>query len=1033
MQTDTWYRGLSLAERLPAGAPADPARGDRRLARWRRQRPFDEDGRLATRLAADGITEADLAAVLGEDDAALRARLARPAWLADVAAFAEPVPPGDEADGLLVLAEPLVRRACAEVTAVAGELAASGGPVDPARAADLVRAQVVPTLPGMVERTLALELNVARLRGETGGETPRERYLSFVRRLREPAAVGALFAEYPLLGRLLAEHVRQQTAVHVEFLRRLTADWADIRRTFAPDEDPGLLSTVDANLGDRHRGGRAVLVAGFTGGLRLAYKPKSLAVDVHFQQLLRWLGTKVPGLDLRTLAVLDRGEYGWTEFCARTECRTKDEVARFYRRLGAHLALMYGLGGTDMHYENLVAAGEHPVVVDLESLFQPNMAVQSAVPLGGPTASLDSVLRVGLLPQRSWGHTGAPGVDMSGLGYQENQLSPRASQYWADTGTDRMRSDRKRMTTSDGHNRPALLDGEIDVLDYADDLIDGFRDTYRGLQEHRAELLAGDGPLARFAADEIRVIVRPTHIYSLLLRESFHPDVLRDGLDRDRFFDKLWVSVGDFPYLTRVIAAERADLWRGDVPVFSTRPDSVDVWTSTGERVPGFLERPSMEVARERIERLSDADLDWQTWIVRGSLTSLAMGDGTAAPATYGGQLVPGIAGAADYLAAAKAVGNRLEKLAVRRGDDLYWLGLTAFQEQYWDLTALDVDLYGGVSGIALFLAYLGRATGENRYTALAEGGLSTVRRLTARGSAHTTQLGAFSGLGSPIHLLTHLGVLWDRPELLDEAVDLAAGVTGLVGDDVQLDVLGGAAGCVGALAALHRHRPDPALLAAVGRCGDHLLATALPQAAGALGWRTPLADRPLTGFAHGAAGIGWALATAAELTGQRRFADAADRALAYERTLFLPERGNWPDLRAEAAPSACMTAWCHGAVGIGLGRLALPGTTGPEVTAEIAAATTAALATGFGASHSLCHGDFGSLDLLLAAGHPEAADRGAAVLADIDRHGWRCGVPTGAETPGLMTGLAGIGYGLLRAADPGHVPSVLSLDPPRP
>jgi hypothetical protein len=34
-------------------------------------------------------------------------------------------------------------------------------------------------------------------------------------------------------------------------------------------------------------------------------------------------------------------------------------------------------------------------------------------------------------------------------------------------------------------------------------------------------------------------------------------------------------------------------------------------------------------------------------------------------------------------------------------------------------------------------------------------------------------------------------------------------------------------------------------------------------------------------------------------------------------------------------------------------------------------------------------------------------------------------------ETPGLMTGLAGIGYGLLRLAVPTRVPSVLVLEGP--
>ena len=53
-------------------------------------------------------------------------------------------------------------------------------------------------------------------------------------------------------------------------------------------------------------------------------------------------------------------------------------------------------------------------------------------------------------------------------------------------------------------------------------------------------------------------------------------------------------------------------------------------------------------------------------------------------------------------------------------------------------------------------------------------------------------------------------------------------------------------------------------------------------------------------------------------------------------------------------------------------------------------------------------------------------------VLESLERDGWLCGVPEGVETPGLMTGLAGIGYGLLRLADPGRVPSVLAFEGPR-
>jgi lantibiotic modifying enzyme len=52
-------------------------------------------------------------------------------------------------------------------------------------------------------------------------------------------------------------------------------------------------------------------------------------------------------------------------------------------------------------------------------------------------------------------------------------------------------------------------------------------------------------------------------------------------------------------------------------------------------------------------------------------------------------------------------------------------------------------------------------------------------------------------------------------------------------------------------------------------------------------------------------------------------------------------------------------------------------------------------------------------------------------ILDSIARHGWQCGGPQAVEMPGLMLGLAGIGYQMLRLAEPDRVPSVLVLAPP--
>jgi lantibiotic modifying enzyme len=134
------------------------------------------------------------------------------------------------------------------------------------------------------------------------------------------------------------------------------------------------------------------------------------------------------------------------------------------------------------------------------------------------------------------------------------------------------------------------------------------------------------------------------------------------------------------------------------------------------------------------------------------------------------------------------------------------------------------------------------------------------------------------------------------------------------------------------------------------------------------------------------------------------------------------------------------MTAWCHGAPGIGLARLhTLPHLDDATIRTEIHAALQTTLARGFGLNHSLCHGDLGNLELLVQASEKLEDEQcgtqvhrlTAMILDSISRHGWLCGLPLGVESPGLMTGLAGIGYALLRLAEPAHVPSVLVLAPP--
>jgi type 2 lantibiotic biosynthesis protein LanM len=396
-----------------------------------------------------------------------------------------------------------------------------------------------------------------------------------------------------------------------------------------------------------------------------------------------------------------------------------------------------------------------------------------------------------------------------------------------------------------------------------------------------------------------------------------------------------------------------------------------------------------------------------------------------------------------SLIAAARSMGDRVEHLAIHDGEEVGWPGLTKVGLDRFSIVALGTDLYDGLPGVALFLAYLGQITGESRYTNLARTTLSTLRRHLERQQQRITRIGGFEGWGGIIYALAHLAVLWRDAALLDEALGILPSLRELIDLDEDLDVIDGAAGCIGSLIALHRCSPSDLAVSVAVQCGDRLLACGQEQSQG-IAWTTRIASKaPLTGFAHGAAGIAWALLELGVLTGEERFATAAREAAAYERSLFSQESESWPDLRSNrhAEESTFTTAWCFGAPGIGLARLrALDHWPDQETAAEIHAALRTTLRHGFGSNHSLCHGDLGNLELLVqAAQHgfePGLETKWKSIAGEILEevaHGRpRCATPFAVDSPGLMTGLSGIGYGLLRLAAPELVPSILLLEPPR-
>jgi type 2 lantibiotic biosynthesis protein LanM len=1062
-----WHQATTLIERLallrvcPTASVGETRESDRARL-WRAQAPFTDASLFSKRLATDGLDDEDWTRLVAEPASVVYERAGAPPTFVPgfIAAYEQPADVSvddllpspaqlhqrvEGAVGFLVAVEPLLKQARVRLRAGLRAIVegAPAVPFDPAVAERLWLLDLPSELLTAMDRTFALELHVARVMGLLSGETPEQRFASFIERLRDPEVVLAIFREYPVLAKNLAVRVDQWVAYGLEFFRHLVADWAAIRATFSPSTDPGQLAFLSLGAGDPHREGRSVLMLRLSSGLELVYKPKALAVDVHFQELIGWLNTRGLEPQLRTLGVLNRGAYGWIELVKPTTCTSEDEVHRFYFRQGALVLLAYMVGATDFHFENVLAIGEHPVLIDLETLFTPHPRVTGVVELPEGASVQRSVLRAGLLPRWTNNGPGLEGVDLSGLGTKPGQRLTVGAPTWQGGGTDELHVSRVIKDLAPGRNRAELNGADIDVIDYVDDIVRGFSTAYRLVVEHREALLAPAGPIARFAHDEVRVLFRGTQHYAFLRYEASHPNVLRDALDRDRVLDKLWARAAQDPRLARLIPSERDDLCCGDIPMFFTTPSETTIRDSRGRSLEGMLDEPGYDQVVRLIRGFGEQDLDLQRWYLRTSLSTLETP--TRRRRRRVRRTPDAIATPVDrqrLLEAARRLGDRVTRMALV-DDDLVYLGLRSIDGN-WRLGPVGSDLYQGTAGISLFLGYLGAVVRDERMTAIARATLRTALQDMDRAAASTNKgIGAFEGWGSLLYVSTHLGVLWDDGELLARACTIASRVEMLVSEDDQLDIIGGAAGTIVVLLGLQQVAPSEAVLRAAIACGDHLLRHAQPMECG-IAWpcsKEVLA--PLTGFAHGAGGMAWALGALARATGEARFAAGARQAIAYERSSFVPDRG-WPDLRKHEGASSTRpsfeAAWCHGGPGIGLARLSLVEHEADEAArAEVLVALEMTRQELLAPDHSLCHGDLGNIELFVEAARvldeprlrAEVDHRAALLLESLHHDGPICGLPLDAEVPGLMTGISGIGYGLLRLAEPEHVPCVLLLSPP--
>lgn len=170
--------------------------------------------------------------------------------------------------------------------------------------------------------------------------------------------------------------------------QRILNDWPLLQRKF---KLAGQLAHLHLTGSDLHRGAQQVVIIESSGGQKAVYKPRSVAPDAAlldsqssaFAELNK-LGASLPTMDFQQVS----DDAGYAEFVSRIAKKSEAEIQEYYRQMGQLSVAAKLFGVNDLHYENIMAAGRGPTVIDAETSMLPNVITAD----GHEATELDAAL-----------------------------------------------------------------------------------------------------------------------------------------------------------------------------------------------------------------------------------------------------------------------------------------------------------------------------------------------------------------------------------------------------------------------------------------------------------------------------------------------------------------------------------------------------------------------------------------------------------------------------------------------------------------
>jgi type 2 lantibiotic biosynthesis protein LanM len=322
-----------------------------------------------------------------------------------------------------------------------------------------------------------------------------------------------LEAKYPVLDSIL-KRITNNYQKHIQnIFLNFSKDFSLIAKTFSIRENETIWD-IDTSLGDGHSGESTSSVT-LSDGTKLIYKPRNIDSTTSYNLFIDWVNDKLE-TNLQTIKCVNCENYGWLEFVNYKAVNTLEELHEYYYKAGILLAVTFLLGSKDCHYENVIASGKNPVIIDHETIIQSVLSNNSIRTWDEQhKIPLFSVLESMLIVNRD---RGVP-LEYAGYGINGNIEAMDMEKKVINPNTiDSKRDTRFIFRKLAKENIPLFNNSHMFVSNYTTYFIKGFSTAYDMFMSSREELISGDSPILLFENQKIRYVWRPTFIYFRILK-----------------------------------------------------------------------------------------------------------------------------------------------------------------------------------------------------------------------------------------------------------------------------------------------------------------------------------------------------------------------------------------------------------------------------------------------------------------------------------------------------------------------------------